>query len=287
MKNSIYVFMLVIMMLSITSCSTKLTYNNLDWIVSWYIDDYVKLTDTQENEFDKKLETLLLWHRKTELKNYITQIKTIQIDLNKGITPSNIENYFKSVTRFLEVALVKAEPDIVKLAYSLSDKQAGSFLVEFEQQNIDKIEKFEEESKEKRSEKRFEKFEEQVTSFVGKLNTQQKKLLDEGNNQLLSSFQERIKFRRQWADTIRGAYVIRARSLGDTDKKKKGFELALKQSILESNSLRSVKYSNILDHNQRVRVNTLYQIITSLDEQQLKHLNEKLNETIEDLEALL
>lgn len=279
--------MLVIMMLSITSCSTKLTYNNLDWIVSWYIDDYVKLTDTQENEFDKKLETLLLWHRKTELKNYITQIKTIQIDLNKGITPSNIENYFKSVTRFLEVALVKAEPDIVKLAYSLSDKQAGSFLVEFEQQNIDKIEKFEEESKEKRSEKRFEKFEEQVTSFVGKLNTQQKKLLDEGNNQLLSSFQERIKFRRQWADTIRGAYVIRARSLGDTDKKKKGFELALKQSILESNSLRSVKYSNILDHNQRVRVNTLYQIITSLDEQQLKHLNEKLNETIEDLEALL
>ena len=279
--------MLVIMMLSITSCSTKLTYNNLDWIVSWYIDDYVKLTDTQENEFDKKLETLLLWHRKTELKNYITQIKTIQIDLNKGITPSNIENYFKSVTRFLEVALVKAEPDIVKLAYSLSDKQAGSFLVEFEQQNIDKIEKFEEESKEKRSEKRFEKFEEQVTSFVGKLNTQQKKLLNEGNNQLLSSFQERIKFRRQWADTIRGAYVIRARSLGDTDKKKKGFELALKQSILESNSLRSVKYSNILDHNQRVRVNTLYQIITSLDEQQLKHLNEKLNETIEDLEALL
>lgn len=279
--------MLVIMMLSITSCSTKLTYNNLDWIVSWYIDDYVKLTDTQENEFDKKLETLLLWHRKTELKNYITQIKTIKIDLNKGITPSNIENYFKSVTRFLEVALVKAEPDIVKLAYSLSDKQAGSFLVEFEQQNIDKIEKFEEESKEKRSEKRFEKFEEQVTSFVGKLNTQQKKLLDEGNNQLLSSFQERIKFRRQWADTIRGAYVIRARSLGDTDKKKKGFELALKQSILESNSLRSEKYSNILDHNQRVRVNTLYQIITSLDDKQLKHLNEKINETIEDLEALL
>ncbi len=279
--------MLVIMMLSITSCSTKLTYNNLDWIVSWYIDDYVKLTDTQENEFDKKLETLLFWHRKTELKNYITQIKTIQIDLNKGITQPNIENYFKSVKRFLEVALVKAEPDIVKLAYSLSDKQAGSFLAEFEQQNIIKIEKIEEESKEKRSEKRFEKFEEQVTSFVGKLNTQQKKLLEEGNNQLLSSFQERIQFRRQWADAIRGAYVIRARSLGDTDKKKKDFELALKQSILESNSLRSVKYSNILDHNQRVRINTLYQIITSLDEQQLKHLNEKLNETIEDLEALL
>ena len=279
--------MLVMMMLSITSCSTKLAYNNLDWLASWYVDDYVNLTDSQEDEFDTKLDAFLVWHRNIELQNYILQIKAIQADFNKGVTLSDIESYVTSVKTFLDVALTKAEPEVVALAYSLSDQQAGSFLVEFEQQNLDKIERFEQESKEKRSEKRFEKFEEQVTSFVGKLNTQQKKLLDEGNNQLLSSFQERIKFRRQWADTIRGAYVIRARSLGDTDKKKKGFELALKQSILESNSLRSEKYSNILDHNQRVRVNTLYQIITSLDDKQLKHLNEKINETIEDLEALL
>ena len=279
--------MLVMMMLSITSCSTKLAYNNLDWLASWYVDDYVNLTDSQEDEFDTKLDAFLVWHRNIELQNYILQIKAIQADFNKGVTLSDIESYVTSVKTFLEVALTKAEPEVVALAYSLSDKQAGSFLVEFEQQNLDKIERFEQESKERRTEKRLEKFEEQLSSFIGRLNAQQKKLLNDGNNQLLSSFQERIQFRRQWADSIRGAYVIRARSLGDTDKKKKGFELALKQSILESNSLRSDKYSNILDHNQRVRVNTLYQIITSLNEKQLKHLNEKINEIIGDLEALL
>lgn len=287
MKNSIYAFMLVMMMLSITSCSTKLAYNNLDWLASWYVDDYVNLTDSQEDEFDTKLDAFLVWHRNIELQNYILQIKAIQADFNKGVTLSDIESYVTSVKTFLDVALTKAEPEVVALAYSLSDQQAGSFLVEFEQQNLDKIERFEQESKERRTEKRLEKFEEQLSSFIGRLNAQQKKLLNDGNNQLLSSFQERIQFRRQWADSIRGAYVIRARSLGDTDKKKKGFELALKQSILESNSLRSDKYSNILDHNQRVRVNTLYQIITSLNEKQLKHLNEKINEIIGDLEALL
>ncbi|WP_298943071.1 DUF6279 family lipoprotein [uncultured Psychromonas sp.] len=287
MKNSIYAFMLVMMMLSITSCSTKLAYNNLDWLASWYVDDYVNLTDSQEDEFDTKLDAFLVWHRNIELQNYILQIKAIQADFNKGVTLSDIESYVTSVKTFLDVALTKAEPEVVALAYSLSDQQAGSFLVEFEQQNLDKIERFEQESKERRTEKRLEKFEEQLSSFIGRLNAQQKKLLNDGNNQLLSSFQERIQFRRQWADSIRGAYVIRARSLGDTDKKKKGFELALKQSILELNSLRSDKYSNILDHNQRVRVNTLYQIITSLNEKQLKHLNEKINEIIGDLEALL
>ncbi|MEL0659191.1 DUF6279 family lipoprotein [Psychromonas arctica] len=287
MKNSIYAFMLVIMVFSITSCSTKLAYNNLDWLASWYVDDYVNLTDIQEDEFDTKLDAFLVWHRNIELQNYILQIKAIQADFNKGVTLSDIESYVTSVKTFLEVALTKAEPEVVALAYSLSDKQAGSFLVEFEQQNLDKIERFEEESKERRTKKRLEKLEEQLSSFFGRLNTQQKKLLNDGNNQLLPSFQERIKFRRHWADSIRKAYVIRARSLGDTEKKKKGFELALKQSILESNLLRSEKYSNILEHNQRVRINTLEKIVASLDEKQLKHLNEKLNETIEDLEALL
>ena len=287
MKNSIYAFMFVIMVFSITSCSTKLAYNNLDWLASWYVDDYVNLTDIQEDEFDTKLDDFLVWHRNIELQNYILQIKAIQADFNKGVTLSDIESYVTSVKTFLEVALTKAEPEVVALAYSLSDKQAASFLVEFEQQNLDKIERFEQESKERRTEKRLEKFEEQLSSFIGRLNIQQKKLLNDGNNQLLSSFQERIEFRRHWADSIRKAYVIRARSLGDTEKKKKGFELALKQSILESNSLRSERYSSILEHNQRVRINTLEKIVTSLDEKQLKHLNTKLNETIDDFEALL
>jgi len=286
-KKPMYAFMLVIVVFGITSCSTKLAYNNLDWLASWYVDDYVNLTDRQENEFDTKLDALLLWHRDIELKNYIFQIKTIQADINKGITSSDIENHVNSIKYFLKVVLNKVEPDIVSLAYSLSDKQAGSFLVEFEQQNIDKIENFEEQSKVRRTEKRLENFTEQLTSFTGKLSVHQKMLLNDGNEQLLSSFKERIKFRRQWADSIRKAYVIRARSLGDTDKKKKAFELAFQKLILQSNSLRSAEYLKILEYNQKIRINTLYQIITLLDERQLKSLNVKLNETIEDLEALL
>ena len=102
MKNSIYAFMLVIIVFSITSCSTKLAYNNLDWLASWYVDDYVNLTDTQEDEFDTKLDAFLMWHRNIELQNYILQIKTIQADINKGVRHSTwvLVNCFKELALF-------------------------------------------------------------------------------------------------------------------------------------------------------------------------------------------
>ena len=286
-KNILQAFVLMTMLFGLTSCSTKIAYNNLDWIVSWYVDDYVTLTDSQENEFDETLDAFLLWHRNTELKNYIVQIKSIQTHLNEGIDRSNIEEYVTSIKSFLQVSLIKAEPDVINFAYSLSDKQAGSFLAEFERQNLNKIEKFEEKSNEKRLEDRLEKLEEQISSFVGKLNEQQLILLKNGNTQLLSSFEERIKFRRNWANSIREAYVLRAQSLGESEKNKTLFELALKQSILQAESLRSDKYVNILEHNQTVRIDTLDKILNSLNKKQLAHLNSKLNETIKDLEALL
>jgi len=54
---------LVLGFLVLTGCSSKLAYNNLDWLIYWYMDDYVELNDSQEAIFDIKLEGWIDWHR--------------------------------------------------------------------------------------------------------------------------------------------------------------------------------------------------------------------------------
>jgi len=138
--------MMALLLVSMTACSTKLAYNNLDWIVSWYVDDYVTLTSTQEKQLDSSIESLLLWHRKTELQNYVVQIKYIKIDLNNGIKQATIKNYINALKQFWNAILLKAEPEMMQLAYSLSDKQATELLAEIEQQNLKKINDFDKNS---------------------------------------------------------------------------------------------------------------------------------------------
>ncbi|MCP3673424.1 MAG: hypothetical protein GY829_02975, partial [Gammaproteobacteria bacterium] len=59
-KKIIIIFILSIF---ITACmGVKFTYNNLDWVIPWYLDDYLSLNDQQEEVFDSQLEALLLWH---------------------------------------------------------------------------------------------------------------------------------------------------------------------------------------------------------------------------------
>jgi hypothetical protein len=286
-KKLFRIFVFSFMALTIASCGTRTIYNNLDWVASWYLDDYISLTNLQEKQFDSTIDDFLLWHRKDQLQHYIHQIKVIQRDLKKGMKRSDIESYIVSIKGFLEVALVKAEPDITNLAFSLSDVQVVNFLDEVERQNIEKIKRRSESTQQERLVKRYDKIEEQVTDYVGPLHSEQIELLDHANQKLLSGFDHFIEFRRRWANAINDAYALRNSAAGDELHKKQVFESAFERPILATNTLRSKAYLATLEYNQTVWVDTLEALVISLDDTQLAHVNNKLNDMIEDLTSLL
>ena len=277
--------MMALLLVSMTACSTKLAYNNLDWIVSWYVDDYVTLTSTQEKQLDSSIESLLLWHRKTELQNYVVQIKYIKIDLNNGIKHSTVKNYINALKQFWDAILLKAEPDVMRLAYSLSDKQVTKLLAEIEQQNLKKINDFHNSSEKDRLKARFERIEEQITEFTGPLDRQQKKLLTQLNGSLLSAFEQRLQFRRNWAKSIAAAYQLRQQK-HNNESVRVQFEQALRPALINTNSLRSEKYLAIFEHNQAKWVEFLPQLISSLNAKQLSSVQSKLDDIITDIQGL-
>lgn len=260
------------------SCSSKIVYNNLDWLASWYIDDYVTLTDAQELQFEPALNQLLDWHRQFELKNYINQIKLVQIEINDVEKTVGIKEHIVAFQGFWLAILTKVEPHLIKLAYSLSNEQVSEFLVASEQRNIDKIETFLNSSKDEQFDDSLDKIENRLKSFVGKLTPYQKHLIKTMNNNLLPTFNEWIEFRRTWAKSITNAYTIRNDRLS--------FESLLSRTILQADYWRSAEYLRKRAHNQKVWINTLEKLIVSLNKKQLKKLNDELDDIIGDLEDL-
>ena len=43
-------FLLSLFVLTLTSCSSTFLYNQLDWLIPWYLDDYVDLTRAQKKQ---------------------------------------------------------------------------------------------------------------------------------------------------------------------------------------------------------------------------------------------
>lgn len=271
--------MLIFLLLGVSACSSKLIYNNLDWLSYWYIDDYITLTNEQETEFDPALVQFLDWHRQSEIPRYITQMKLLKKELNNGLEQDDIDDYIKTFTGFWQAILIGIEPGVVKLATSLKEEQITEFLAATEKKNRDRIEDYEDLSNQARLDKRFDKIESRLASFIGKLNASQQQLIKSTNEQQLSTFVDWIEFRRDWANSIREAYTLR----GD----KPAFEKALSRSILQADSFRSAQFKQKIAYNQKLWKVTLTQLIDSLNKKQLRKLNDKLDDITEDLEALL
>jgi len=282
---------LLILLFGLAACTNKMAYNNLDWIAAWYVDDYVALTDAQEAEFEKVINTFVGWHRSSELPNYISQITKIKQDIEQGLTADHVHDYMASLPQYIHVMLVQLTPKMSDIAYTLSAKQVKALLAEVEQRNLTRIKKAQAQSEEERAENRLEKLTSRVESFVGDLNREQHQLLAQTHQALLPTFEHWIAFRRAWAVSIQEAYQTRddllASGAGQNEAAKAIFTTLFSRAIVEANTLRSEAYLMALAHNRTVWANSMEKLIASLNAKQLKRLNNKLNETIGDLQALI
>ena len=55
----------------LSACSNTFLYNQLDWIVPWYVDDFVDLNRQQRQDLKTQVRELLTWHRGEELATYL------------------------------------------------------------------------------------------------------------------------------------------------------------------------------------------------------------------------
>lgn len=265
-------------MLSLSACSSRLIYNNLDWLTYWYLDDYIELTDEQEERFDPMLNRFLTWHRESQLQQYSQLLQRIKKDVNDGIKEQNIADYMVTVKLAWKDILIRLEPDLVDLSFTLSDQQLNQFLQESENYNLDKIAEQQSLNHQQRLDKRLKMITKRIESYTGKLSEPQKALLKHSNNNVISTFDDWIIYRRAWAESIRSAFDLRSN--------KAKFETQISSSILHTDRLRSEIFWKKIEYNQQLWIETMVQLVNSLSTKQRNALNDKLDSLIDDLQTL-
>ena len=72
-------------------CTMSFTYNHLDWLIPWYVDDYVDLSRQQRQLLQGQLGPVLQWHREEELERYLELLDQIEADLAGEVTAAQVE----------------------------------------------------------------------------------------------------------------------------------------------------------------------------------------------------
>jgi len=271
------------MILTLTACSSKFAYNNLDWWVYWYLDDYISLTDRQEDIFDKHLNTWLQWHKSSELPRYKQQLLALKTQLNNNtLNTFAINQHFSQAQSHWQRVRDKISPPLARLAKTLTDEQVVTLFAQIEKENKEEQEERNEflaKSPKERKQERLERLIETVEEQIGDINDDQREIIATYSEQFTSTADYWLAYRKDIQQAARRLFVTRHSN--------DNFVNDLVALIENPDAYRSEAYILARAQNQTVMATMTSEIATTLDREQKEYFIDNLNDLIDTLDDFM
>lgn len=278
MKKRLIAFLFLPFLLA--GCSSTYVYNNLDWLLYWYLDDYVELDKVQKKDFDIKLEGWLSWHRKEELLEYKSQLLDLKKRLNSG--PLNADEWqqeFSKGRSHWERLRNRVGPELVSFAPRLTDKQVEQLFEELEKQNLENEGERAESTEAERRKERLEDIQDQLKGYIGKLTKPQVQLIEDYEDKFKTNFDNWISYRRN----IQQA----AKTLMESRNENPEFMTQLTHLMEHPENFQSEEYKLVSKHNRLTSAQMVADLNLTFTPKQMRKLNNKVDDLLEDLDDLI
>lgn len=263
-------------------CSTKFAYNNIDWLVYWYLDDYVVLNDTQEAQFDVMLANWIIWHKKEELPRYQLQLNEIIDDVkNRNITHERVAYHREKARTHWERARGHVAPDLVALGKTLDEEQIVYLFASLEKElKEDKEEMMEgsDDTPEERKQKWIDRNEDNITGWIGKLSVEQKEFIALFRERFESTGVLWLEYKRDYQQALRQTFAMQSRSLD--------FETRLLDLIRNPEQFRSEAFNQASDSNMQASSEYLVGLFERSSSKQLTKLMDEIDDLKDDVISL-
>lgn len=270
----------VISLLALTACSSKLAYNNLDWLAYWFIADDVELNEPQSTLLESQLSELLDWHRQVELPKYQSRL----MQLREQILADKVQAIdWSELMAFIQqrwLALRDRSTDLaMEQIPSLSEVQILELFLALDESNQERLEEVERDE-DKRFEQRYEQLEKTARGLLGSINEEQALLLELF---LGASVDTRLLYAESMV-TMRSQLKL---DLLDYQQSPSSQKLgAIKQTMLEPERFQSNLLLGYRQENRIQGAELLTSLALTLTQQQKQHLVDELNDWIELIDEL-
>lgn len=269
---------LVVLCLGLTGCAVRFVYNQLDWLIPWYLDDYVDLDRHQEELFDERLQVYLDWHRRDQLPQYASFLNGVADRAERGLTRDDLEAIEQDTERFGQALLDHLLRDLMDLLATLDDDQVEQMFRRIEEDNDDFREEYLEPSAEDQRASRYKDVVKYVQRWTGKLSDEQVKLIRERVYQFELMGPELMEGRLVWQQEFRRVLGLRANS--------SAYESAFIALASNPELGQSEEFTRKLEHNRELAVELYLALERSLSSRQRNRMLDKLRKYAEDFTYL-
>ena len=260
----------------------KLTYNNADTLLYFWLDGYVDVTLDQKVRVKDELLALQQWHRKTQLPTFISLTQTLQKQVTGDVTPALLCSNADQAAALLPPLTQYLEPSVLWLVTNLSTDQIKSIEDKFAKTNKEWRKDWQPQSKEELTKNTLKSLRERIDPLYGKPTDAQLELL---RNMIAASpfdarvaYTERLRRQKDILDTLKN---IQSKKLG-ADAAKEPMKNLLERNTNSPDLAYRAYAERIKQHNC-----TLFsKLHNSMSPEQRSYALEKLNGYERDFRTL-
>ena len=281
LNQSLWHFRIVLLLLAVAlvlpGCSFNLGYRYLDVLIAWRVDDYIDWNLAQQSEFEPRVRRLVEWHQSTQLAQYQQFLRDLKATLDKPLDLSTLEQIHRQIVGFSDAVITQAIPDSVFLLNSLTDQQVKELNVLLQKEHEELRSKYTEHDSDELRKTRLKRAKKLLRRWLGDLSENQKQLVSQWNQGLISTNEGWLVSRNQWNGELLLALQARAEP---------EFEQRIQRLFLNPQEFYGDKYTKELRQNTRSGYKLLMALQKTLTAKQRRHLDSQLDKWMRRFQKL-
>ncbi len=271
-------WVLLVAVLLLQGCGLKFWYNRLDWVVPWYVDDYVELSDGQEERLEQLMRLKTEWHRSEELPKYVAWLEQLRQDIEQGDIDAIYDDHHRQMVGFYWTLVEQLTGEFAEMMVDLSDVQVEQLIGALEKRDQESLKRHQSRDKDDRLEGREDDIKDGLGEWIGRLSKSQKKLAEQWAKELQPTLELRLEYRKVWRQQL--VTLLQNRQQPDAPK-------ALKNLFVNATDLQSEDLKQRYAHNRAVTRRYLITFYGTLSDKQKRRLFSRIDDYREDFIDLM
>lgn len=264
--------LLSLIVLIISGCTIKATYNRLDWVLGNYLEQYVELSSAQQIVLKQQLAKTLVWHRTTQLPVYATWLQSVKYDVQHGLTETQVEQHTLELFLYWRALMTRFADDMALMLPALSAEQRTELFQNFARKNTEYEERYIKVTRQQQRDNYTERLEESFDSWLGSLNRQQQQMIQTAALELQPIAVQSLQMRQRWQRQLK--HVLETQQAGAS------MHLAMQTLFVNTESLRSNTYKHMLEYNRQIITHLIVAMAHTLSDEQHQYFNERIDKYV-------
>ena len=265
--------LVLLLLVALSACTTKMAYNFLDWAIEWKVQRLVKLHGEQKVLTKNAIQDFHHWHRTTQLTQYADYLRQLQTHLNGDpVSAKDIHAETDKIQLLVDQSVEKVLPDATEVLTMLSDEQVKELLASVAEEREEYKDEYVDPSARKRQKTYYKKFLKHAQDWLGPLSKEQKAKVETWSKTLEPFEELNLQQQKIWEEKL--AAILTQR------ENKTALLAGLKTLMFHRTDDWQPDLEKILDRNQEMTYELIAELLNGMDEKQREHMNKKIEDYV-------